>query len=90
MQVVIAEGKILAYVVATICAVLDPELIVVGGGIGQNLDLLGIGMTQELENLTPAQPAMVVGDLGRDAVVVGAIALGVEHAKEAVFTAKIG
>jgi len=90
MEVVMAEGKILAYVVATICAVLDPELIVVGGGIGQNLDLLEIGMNQELENLTPARPAMVVGDLGRDAVVVGAIALGVEHAKEAVFTAKIG
>ena len=33
---------------------------------------------------------MAVGDLGRDAVVFGAIALGVERAKEAVFTAKPG
>lgn len=90
MEVVLAEGKALAYVVASICALLDPELILVGGGIGQNLDLLEIGMAQELEILTPARPAIAVGDLGRDAVVVGAIALGVERAKEAVFKAKTG
>jgi predicted NBD/HSP70 family sugar kinase len=90
MEVVLAEGKALAYVVASICALLDPELIVVGGGIGQNLDLLETGMAQELEMLTPARPAMAVGDLGRDAVVVGAIALGVEHAKQAAFKAKTG
>jgi predicted NBD/HSP70 family sugar kinase len=87
MEVVLAEGKVLAYVVASICALLDPELIVVGGGIGQNLDLLEVGMTEELRQLTPARPAITVGDLGRDAVVLGAIALGVERAKEAVFTA---
>jgi predicted NBD/HSP70 family sugar kinase len=87
MEVVLEEGKVLAYVVASICALLDPELIVVGGGIGQNLDLLEVGMTEELQRLTPARPAMTVGDLGRDAVVLGAIALGVERAKEAVFTA---
>jgi predicted NBD/HSP70 family sugar kinase len=90
MEVVLAEGKALAYVVASVCALLDPELIVVGGGIGQNLDLLEAGMAQELETLTPARPAMAVGDLGRDAVVVGAIALGVERAKEAVFKAMTG
>jgi predicted NBD/HSP70 family sugar kinase len=90
MDVVLAEGKALAYVVASICALLDPELIVVGGGIGQNLDLLELGMASELESLTPARPAMAVGDLGRDAVVMGAIALGVERAKDAVFAAKTG
>ena len=88
MALVLAEGRALAYVVASICALLDPELIVVGGGIGQNLDLLTIGMSEELEKLTPARPAMAVGDLGRDAVVLGAIALGVERAREAVFRAK--
>jgi predicted NBD/HSP70 family sugar kinase len=88
MELVHAEGKALAYIVASICALLDPELIVVGGGIGQNLDLLTVGMAQELEILTPARPNIAVGDLGRDAVVLGAIALGVERAKEAVFKAK--
>ncbi len=88
LELVLAEGKVLAYVVASICALLDPELIVVGGGIGQNLDLLTVGMTDELEKLTPARPAMAVGDLGRDAVVLGAVALGIERAKEAVFKAR--
>jgi hypothetical protein len=45
-------------------------------------------MAPELENLIPARPAMAVGDLGRDAVVMGAIALGIERTKEAVFKAK--
>jgi predicted NBD/HSP70 family sugar kinase len=89
-EVVLAEGKTLAHVVASICALLDPELIVVGGGIGQNLDLLKIGMAEELESLTPARPAMAVGDLGREAVVVGAIALGLERAREAVFKVRTG
>jgi len=88
MELVLAEGRVLAYVVASICALLDPELIAVGGGIGQNLDLLEVGMIEELEMLTPSRPTMVVGELGRDAVVLGAVALGIERAKQAVFQAR--
>src|SRR5207247_592162 len=34
------EGQRLALVVASVAAILDPELVVLGGGIGRNLDLL--------------------------------------------------
>jgi predicted NBD/HSP70 family sugar kinase len=80
-----AEAKQLARVIASICALLDPELIIVGGGLGQNLDLLKPDMMTELARLTPMRPTLGVGDLHREAVVLGAIAMGIEHARETLF-----
>jgi predicted NBD/HSP70 family sugar kinase len=86
--VVEAEARMLARVVASIYALLDPELIIVGGGIGQNLDLLEPQMMTELARLTPMRPTIKVGDLDRDAVVLGAIAMGIEHARETLFESR--
>jgi predicted NBD/HSP70 family sugar kinase len=79
------EARQLARVIASICALLDPELIVIGGGVGQNLDLLEPEMMTELARLTPMRPALGAGDLGREAVVLGAIAMGIERARESIF-----
>jgi len=84
-QVVVTEARMLARVVASVGALLDPELIVIGGGIGQNLDLLEPEMMTELARLTPMRPTLRVGDLDRDAVVLGAIAMGIERARETLF-----
>jgi predicted NBD/HSP70 family sugar kinase len=84
-EAIVTEARQLARVIASICALLDPELIVVGGGVGQNLDLLEPEMTTELARLTPMRPTLSVGDLGREAVVLGAIAMGIELARESVF-----
>ena len=84
-EAVITEAELLARVIASICALLDPELIVVGGGVGQNLDLLKPDMMTELARLTPMRPTLSVGDLGKDAVVLGAVAMGIERARETVF-----
>ncbi|WP_166351972.1 ROK family transcriptional regulator [Phytoactinopolyspora limicola] len=88
LDAVRAEATKLAQLVAGILAFLDPELIVVGGGVGQNLDLLEPEMTAALAQLTPLRPTMTTGDLGREAVVRGAIAIGVERARETVFNAR--
>jgi predicted NBD/HSP70 family sugar kinase len=87
-EVVAHEAQLLARVVASISALLDPELIVVGGGVGQNLDLLQPLMMEELARLTLMRPALAVGDLRRDAVVMGAIAMGIEQAREAIFATR--
>jgi predicted NBD/HSP70 family sugar kinase len=84
-DVVEHEAKLLARVVGSICALLDPELIVVGGGVGQNLDLLESDMMAELARLTPMRPTLSAGDLHREAVVMGAIAMGIERARETIF-----
>lgn len=87
-EVVAHEARLLARIVATICGLLDPELIVVGGGVGQNLDLLEPQMVTELARFTPMRPALAVGGLRQDAVVMGAIALGIQHARETVFATR--
>jgi predicted NBD/HSP70 family sugar kinase len=89
LRAVSIEATHLAQLIASTCAFLDPELIVLGGGIGQNLDLLEPDMRTALARITPLQPKLAQGALGRDAVVLGAIARGVELAREITFTARI-
>jgi len=88
-QAVRLEAERLAELLASITAVLDPELIVLGGGIGQNLDLLEPDALRALSQLTPLQSRLVVGELGTDAVVRGAVAIGVRHAKNTAFNTRI-
>ena len=79
------ETEALAQLLANVCAFLDPELIAVGGGIGQNLDLLSIGLFDRLAELTPFVPNLVVSSLGASATLKGAVACGTKIAREAVF-----
>jgi predicted NBD/HSP70 family sugar kinase len=83
---VLAEARVLARLVTSICAFFDPELVVVGGGIGQNFAQLEPAMRDELARFTPMRPQMTAGDLGADAVVRGAIATGIHAAREIVFS----
>jgi predicted NBD/HSP70 family sugar kinase len=80
-------GGYIGSLVAGILAFLDPELIVFGGGIGQNLDLLEPHVTDALAAITPLRPQLAVSALGAEAVLRGAIATGVTAARESVFAA---
>jgi predicted NBD/HSP70 family sugar kinase len=79
------EAERLALVVASVAAVLDPELVILGGGVGSELDLLVAPMERRLHQLTPFRPEVVSGELGSDAVLLGAIASAVEAAQDQVF-----
>jgi predicted NBD/HSP70 family sugar kinase len=85
MQVVRAEAKRLALAIATITPVLDPELVILGGGIGRNGDLLLEPIELELRQLLPFRPRVVVTALNEDAVLQGAVATALEIAQERVF-----
>jgi predicted NBD/HSP70 family sugar kinase len=82
------EAVQLARLLASVAALLDPELIVLGGAIGRNLDLLEQPTRAALTKLSPLRPAFAVGELGDEAVLRGAIAIGVTAAKDAVFEAR--
>lgn len=82
------EAEALARLLASVAALLDPELIVLGGAIGRNFDLLREPTRTALAVLSPLIPAFAVGQLGDEAVLRGAIAIGVTHAREAVFEAR--
>ena len=85
LQVTRAEAGHLARALAAVIAVLDPGLIVLGGGVGGNADLLLEPIRQRLgELLALSVPAIEVSLLGRDSVVLGGLAASLEHARDAV------
>jgi predicted NBD/HSP70 family sugar kinase len=79
------EAERLALVVATIAAILDPELVVLGGGVGHNPDLLRAPLERTLRELTPLELPVVDSALGQDAIVLGAVAIALDTAHELVF-----
>ena len=85
LVVVEQEGYRLALAIAAITAVLDPELIVLGGGIGQRGELLIPPLERRLKQLTPLRPRIVVSKLGDESVLLGSIATGLEVAHNLVF-----
>lgn len=89
-RVVEREAARLAHAVAALAAVLDPELVVLGGGIGRNADLLLTPLRARLRELTPLRPRVVGSTLGDDAVLLGAVAMAADAARERVFDTRGG
>jgi predicted NBD/HSP70 family sugar kinase len=85
LRAVAEEAGRLAFVVAAVAAVIDPELVVLGGGVGTNTDLLQEPMERILGRTTPLVPRIVAGTLGEHAVLAGAVAIGVRTAHDVVF-----
>lgn len=65
----------LAFAVAVVSAVLDPEVIVLGGGMAHSADLLIEPILAKLEGVIPAQPKLKPASLGFRAAVLGTIML---------------
>ncbi|MBI5103504.1 MAG: ROK family transcriptional regulator [Solirubrobacterales bacterium] len=84
------EAERLAVVVAAVGAILDPELVVLGGGVGGNADLLLPPLERRVAELTPLRPAVVESALGQDGVVLGAIATALGTARDLVFAQRAG
>jgi predicted NBD/HSP70 family sugar kinase len=85
VRAVTEEARQLAFVVGAVVAVIDPELVVLGGGIGSNTDLLAEPLAEALRSTTPLRPKIVTGELGDAAVLTGAISVGLGSAREVVF-----
>ncbi len=75
----------LAAVIATVAPILDPELVVLGGGIGGNEDALIEGIAAELREISPFRPRVVRSALGEDAVLHGAVSTALASAQERLF-----
>jgi predicted NBD/HSP70 family sugar kinase len=84
------EAQRLAFVVAAVAAVVDPALVVLGGGIGANGDVLLGPLDEAVAALTPLRPPVVLSDLGSDAILLGAIATELQTARELVFIERAG
>ena len=77
--VVADEAALVARAVCAIVTVVDPELVVLGGGIGQAPGFAA-AVAAELRKLAPVLPDVRVSALGTEAVVDGCLASGAELA----------
>ena len=85
LRVVDQEARRLALGIAAVAAVLDPELVVLGGGIGAGGgDLLLEPLARELRACSPFRPRVAVSALGDEAVLYGALAIALAAAQEQV------
>jgi predicted NBD/HSP70 family sugar kinase len=87
-KVVVAEATIVARALAAIVAVVDPELIVLGGGIGRApgfADEVGTRLAQ----FSPIVPEVRPSALGEDAVVDGCLAVGADQLWECVMSSRV-
>jgi predicted NBD/HSP70 family sugar kinase len=82
-RVVADEAVLVAKAICSVVAVADPELVVLGGGIGQATGFCA-AVGRELRGLAPVQPELRVSALGVDAVVDGCLAAGSERAWQLV------
>jgi predicted NBD/HSP70 family sugar kinase len=84
--VVAEEARLVAKTICAVITVVDPDLIVLGGGIGRAPGFAE-SVTTELDRIAPVMPAIRVSALGTDAVTDGCLAAGTELAWGQVMTA---
>jgi predicted NBD/HSP70 family sugar kinase len=72
--------------IAAVAAVADVSLVVLGGGIGTNGDLLLRPVGGLLDEWLPYPPRVEVSTLGEAAILTGALAVGLASARDNVFT----
>src|SRR5258705_773937 len=71
--------------ITPIAAVADPALVVLGGGLGTNGDLLLTPVRRLLAAWIPYPPQVEISSLGEAAVLMGALAVGLRSALDNVF-----
>jgi predicted NBD/HSP70 family sugar kinase len=74
-QVIGETVDYLSLAIASISALLDPEIIILGGGVARSADLLIEPILQRLEGVLHFVPRLVASPLGRRAAAMGAIML---------------
>jgi predicted NBD/HSP70 family sugar kinase len=79
MAVVAEEARLVAKTICAVITVVDPDLVVLGGGIGRAPGFAE-AVSAELETIAPVMPAIRVSALGTDAVVDGCLCAGTELA----------
>jgi predicted NBD/HSP70 family sugar kinase len=85
-RIVADEAVLVANAICAIVAVADPDLVVLGGGIGQADQFLDL-VAKHVRELAPVLPELRVSALGDDAVVDGCLAAGGDRLWERLMNA---
>ncbi len=84
-RVVAKEAERIALAVAAVAAVVDPELVILGGGVGANGDLLLEPVEDQLQLLSPFHPRLEVSLLREEATLHGAVWMALQAAQDRLF-----
>lgn len=85
-QVVDREADLLARALVSVVATVDPELVVLGGGVGGHADFLLEPLRKRLTALVPLSlPELAVSVVGEDAAILGGIAHARQFAHSRIF-----
>lgn len=84
-RVVVEEAERIALAVAAVVSLVDPELVILGGGIGVNGDLLLERVEQELMTLSPFRPRIEISALREEATLHGAVWMALRAAQDRLF-----
>ncbi len=79
-ELVDAEAGQLGLTVASTCAIFDPELVVLGGGIGSNPLLLPV-VRKTVDAIVPFPPRIEVSALAEVASLIGAVSIALDGAR---------
>jgi predicted NBD/HSP70 family sugar kinase len=74
----------LSIAIADISAILDPELVVLGGGVSNSADLLIDPILERIDGVVPSVPRLVASTLGARAAVMGAAAVVLQATSESL------
>jgi predicted NBD/HSP70 family sugar kinase len=84
-RVVAAEVHRIALAIVAVASVVDPELVILGGGIGSNGDLLLEPVGRELRELSPFRPRVEVSTLHQEATLYGSVSMALQAAQDQLF-----
>jgi predicted NBD/HSP70 family sugar kinase len=90
LRVVGTVAERIALALAAVIPVVDPALVILGGGVGRNGDLLLEPVRRELAELSPFHPDVEVSALGEDAELVGAVSMALRAAQDRLFSRSSG
>jgi predicted NBD/HSP70 family sugar kinase len=77
-------GRLAAGIAAAV-VVLDPETVIVGGGLSRAGDTLLEPLERKLRERVPIAPRVVLSGLGEESVALGAVRLAVQAVEEELF-----
>ena len=84
-KVVSQEADRIAMTIAAVAAVLDPRLVILGGGIGANADLLLEPVRARVTELSPFRPAIEASVLREEATLYGSVSMALRAAHAQLF-----
>ncbi|MET0801238.1 MAG: ROK family transcriptional regulator [Actinomycetota bacterium] len=85
LRVVETEAGRIALAIGAVASVVDPELVILGGGIGGNGDLLLEPVERELRSLSPFRPRVEASVLQEEATLHGSVYMALQAAQDQLF-----